>query len=332
MRVSDNARNCVVFFGGPTPESPLAYSGTGFLVLYKESDITSCYLVTAAHVARRIDPGSDIVLRVNLKAGGSEPFPVEDVVWSIHSDKNVDVAATPCYLDPNVYEVNYISVTEQFVQDNSPAHPFWTRAGDPISIVGLFRLHSGSKRNAIIVHSGNIALMPNVDEKIPVRDRVTNEPLEMEAYLVEAQTLDGLSGAPVFHREMVSASVLGQHNGGPAIVATGLMLLGVYSSSWDGEPETALAKDRKLQTGKKVPVGMGIVVPCQKLMELIMTDDKLKKHREDMRRRKMEEFAATTDDSFMIDSSPLPSADNSNHREDFMRLASAAARKQKPTE
>ena len=84
------------------------------------------------------------------------------------------------------------------------AAPYRVQCGDPICIVGLFHWHSGSGRNTPIVHSGNIALLPDPREKIPIKDRVAGQLQKVEAYLVEVQTFEGLSGAPVFQREMVA--------------------------------------------------------------------------------------------------------------------------------
>jgi hypothetical protein len=101
--------------------------------------------------------------------------------------------------------------------------------------VGLFHWHSGSGRNTPIVHSGNIALLPDPMEKIPIKDRIAGQLQKVEAYLVEAQTFEGLSGAPVFQREMVAMrDHFREHNGSPPIVETGAQLLGVYAGSVGG--------------------------------------------------------------------------------------------------
>jgi hypothetical protein len=176
--------------------------------------------------------------------------------------------------------------------------------------------------NTPIIHSGNIALLPDATEPIPVRDRHSGELLKMEAYLVEAQTLEGLSGAPVFQREMVSlAKHFPLHNGGPSIVATGSQLLGVYSAAWDGEPSSAIATDRKFGPDKRVPIGVGIVVPAEKLLELIMDDPELKKKRVEVIAQKKRASAAVADSSLHASDA------NPNHREDFTSLLGAAAQK-----
>jgi hypothetical protein len=293
VRVSENARRMVLFFGQPALDTEgIEYGGTGFLVLYREEGSAYCYLVTAAHVARRIVPDHDIVIRVNDKEGGSKLFRVDSIFWAYHPDRNVDVAVTPCYLNPAEYDVAYYELADRVRPNESP---FRVQCGDPISIVGVFRLHAGSKRNVPIAHSGNIAVLPDPNELIPVKDRVGGEPFQMEAYLVEVQTLEGLSGAPVFQREIVALLEFPKHNGGHPVVATGSQLLGVYSAAWDGEPDTVIAVDRNLRPDKRIPVGMGIVVPIERVIEVIMNDDELKKRRARQVRKKLEDGAAVMD-------------------------------------
>jgi hypothetical protein len=252
VRIAENARRTVVFFGAPSPKTgEIEFGGTGFLVTFKEGGFGFGYLVTARHVARRIDPDAGVVVRVNDKAGGSIPLTIDEIFWAYHPDPNVDVAVTTCNINPQDFDVAYYNIFELVRPDSSP---FRVQCGDSICIVGLFHLHSGSRRNTPIVHSGNIALLPDSRELIPVRDRVTGALLEMEAYLVEAQTLEGLSGAPVFQREIVSLGIFPEHNGGPVVAETGIQLLGVYSGAWDGEPSAAIASDRKLGPDKRIPV------------------------------------------------------------------------------
>src|SRR5262249_20043949 len=63
--------------------------------------------------------------------------------------------------------------------------------GAQIAIVGLFRSHYGKNRNVPIVRVGNISALPGE----PVFTRYTGY---ISAYLVEARSISGLSGSPVF--------------------------------------------------------------------------------------------------------------------------------------
>jgi hypothetical protein len=122
------------------------------------------------------------------------------------------------------------------------------------------------------VHTGHIALIPG-DEKIPIRDPNTGAIFESDGYLIEAQTLRGLSGSPVFARRSIRAAPLDAkraRSGDDLPSGYGpLFLLGVYSGAWDAAPGSILAADRNLSGGVRVPVGMGVVVPGQRIIEII---------------------------------------------------------------
>lgn len=326
VRVSDNARKMTVFFGAPDPDMDGAtiWGGTGFLVHHREEeepDIGFPYLVTARHVAERVSPDAGIVVRVNNKDGKtSVPMLLDEVNWFYHPDPAVDVAVTPAYLHPKDWDVAYYTLADRVRPDSSE---FRVCCGDDIAIVGLFHWHSGKQRNVPIVHCGTIALMPDADEKVLIKNRTTGLTDGVEVYLVEAQTFEGLSGAPVFQREPVVIRGLGlpEHNGGAPMVLTGMQMLGVYTGAWDGPPSEALAADRKWKPGRRVPAGMGLVVPIERVMEVILNDPGLKKRRADAIEKKRSASAAVTD-------SGLPATDaNPNHREDFNSLVGAAARK-----
>ena len=62
--------------------------------------------------------------------------------------------------------------------------------GDEVFITGLFSHHHGNHKNIPIVRTGNIASMP--EEKIQTQNYLR------EAFLIEARSIGGLSGSPVF--------------------------------------------------------------------------------------------------------------------------------------
>jgi hypothetical protein len=63
--------------------------------------------------------------------------------------------------------------------------------GTVVSMIGLFRSHYGAERNTPVVRIGNIAAMPEE----PVRTHYFGY---IKAYLIEAMSIAGLSGSPVF--------------------------------------------------------------------------------------------------------------------------------------
>ena len=56
-------------------------------------------------------------------------------------------------------------------------------------------------------------------------------------------------------------------------------MLGIYVGAWDGAPGEILSRERDFKGGIRVPVGMGIVVPAQKIIELIRGDSGLMAYR-----------------------------------------------------
>jgi hypothetical protein len=232
------------------------------------------------------------VIRVNEKSGDAAYFAIADIYWAYHADPTVDVAVTSCFIDQNQFDVRYYNLAD-LVRPNSSTYR--VQCGDPICIVGLFHWHSGSGRNTPIVHSGNIALLPDPKERIPIEDRTTGQPQKVEAYLVEAQTFEGLSGAPVFQREMVAMTEFPEHNGGQPIVATGAQLLGVYAGAWEGEPSAALVADRNWGPDKRIPAGMGVVVPAERILEVVVTDPELKRKRVEIQEQRLADRAAKTE-------------------------------------
>jgi len=322
VRITETARKFTVFFGSPHPgeDGKTVYGGTGFLVLYREEGSAFPYLVTARHVAERAKLGGEIFVRVNNKDGRtSVPIQLDvGTKWAFHPDPSVDVAVTPAYLNPADWDVAYYELADRVQPGSSP---YRVIGGDEICIVGLFHWHSGQDRNVPIVHCGTIALLPDPNEKVLVRNRTTRLTEKVEVYLVEAQTFEGLSGAPVFQREAVTLSQFPEHNSGRPIALTGVQLLGVYSGAWEGEPSEALMADRKWGPDKRIPAGMGLVVPAERIVETIMTDSELKKRRSETIRKKNEESAAVTDSAFP------PTDANPKHREDFNSLLDAAVKK-----
>jgi hypothetical protein len=151
--------------------------------------------------------------------------------------------------------------------------------------------------------------------------------VEVEAYLVQAQTLEGLSGSPVFIQQFSQIPGLSTPGGGGVAGYGDQKLLGIYQGAWDGEPGAILSADRNLKGDNlRVPVGMGIIVPGERILELVKNDPTFKEIQDDVRRHRLKKNAASADSAF----SP-PTADaNPNHLEDFKRLVGAAVKKREP--
>jgi hypothetical protein len=294
VRVSDDLRRCVVFIGfeDDTPASAgIRCASTAFFIVYK----ASVYLVTAKHAAVGIGD-APFVIRINNTDGTSDNLHCDglDFRWYCHDDPNVDLAVLPFNYDLRSHGHDFKYLPEQIIVDATHFTSEDIGIGDLCDTVGLFRLLAGHKRNLPVVHTGNIALLPG-DEKVPVSDwdsaKSGNSRL-IEAYLVESQSIQGLSGAPVFVRPTVGfdLSPIGPKT---RLSREQLYLLGVWQGAWDAKPGEALAADRG---GRdiRVPVGIGVVTPAIKLIEL-MESSELQKQREELGQRRAAQTAAMPD-------------------------------------
>jgi hypothetical protein len=282
VRLADDARKCVVYLGWPDPAKPgeISPEGTGFLVGLSNKDY---YLVTAAHVANKLD--GPFGIRLNERGSGQGRIHhIDEVTWFKHptDEKTVDVAITPFqvpeWADANVWPFkNFLSKQKEEEKDIG--------AGDLIYVVGVFYLVHGRKRNLPAVHVGHVLLMPD-DEPIPVKDwndpayPKTTQTVDVRGYLVEAGALPGSSGSPVFvrrslHRKIPDGPGRPLVGGKYAVPTLGAWLhgtawlMGLWHSAWFGEPAEVIAGP----PGSKVPAGMGIVVPAERIIEVINRPD-----------------------------------------------------------
>lgn len=337
VRIGEDAQRSVVFFGTPSPtkEGVIDYGGTGFFVGYRDSGTVFSYLATCRHVAEavteKLRDDEAVTLRANLKSGGSVPFKLVKADWYFPDDASVDLAITGADLPFDQLDQIYFILDDEAVCVK--AQTPHVGCGDEINIVGLFRLHAGNRRNVAFVHTGHVAVLPDPDELVPIVNRRTDKRTESEVYLVQANTLNGLSGSPVFLQEPIDVERFGViDSDGTLPKLFGLIkLLGIYSGSWDAEPGMVLGADRNLGGSVKVPIGMGTVVPIEKLIRLLEEHPVLVSQRKNFLDQHRDENVAMTDSAFSPskkERSPKPD-ENPNHKEDFTALLDAAARKQK---
>jgi hypothetical protein len=293
VAINELAKKCVIFFAKPVSPtgSDARECGTGFLVSYEDKDgDTFRYLVTCRHVAKRL--ALDFFVRLNTVTGGVELCPIEDADWAYHADETVDIAATDIGLNALNFDQLTVRLSESSQRDA-------VACGQRIHIIGLFRLHSGTKRNVPIVHTGHIAALADPLEKIEITDRITGDKIQVESHLVEAQTLEGLSGSPVFVQEYVAWRAQATRSAVTSDIAMAafgtVKLFGVYQGAWDGEPGKILQADRNLKSNNRIPVGMGLVVPIERLRELIEQNETLKQRRAEIKQNKNANRATTKD-------------------------------------
>jgi len=219
------------------------------------------YAVTARHVIESIKSKSTdgrVYLRTNLLGSVPEPIPSELGDWRFHpSDSTVDVAVI---LGGIPVEHDHLLIpTSTFATDEIVAREE-IGLGEEVFLVGLFSEHIGKKRNTPIVRVGNIAAMPEEPVQTPSLGPI-------EAYLVEARSIGGLSGSPVF----VHLGLVRVKEGRPifARAKTGVFyLLGLMHGHWDRKvPDIDSAVDDVIH--ETVNMGIAVVVPAKKILEVI---------------------------------------------------------------
>jgi hypothetical protein len=197
--VPDLIRKCVAFIGVEYDDGRFVPIATGFFAHAAEGNVQWTYFVTAEHVVMKIHQTKGIkgslAVRLNIKQGGSEVVSLDRARWWSHPDldNRTDVAVTRWSFQNEYFDYFPLPLYGSVVGASHTEHLKRRGAGlgQEIAIIGLFRHHRGMQQNEPIVRVGHIAAMP--EEK--VRTEWCND---IEAYLVETNSIGGLSGSPVF--------------------------------------------------------------------------------------------------------------------------------------
>jgi len=260
MNVPDEVRKCVAFLACKDSKG-MKLGGTAFIVGISSPtpdfpQLSFTYAITAKHVIDAIKENSVdglAYLRLNFKGDGAKLIQSKLVDWRFHpSDKSVDVAVLPIPMAQEFDHLFYPSVsfaTPEVIKNQGIG------IGDEVFLVGLFVHHFGQERNIPILRVGNIAAMP--EEKVHTKAGL------VDAYLVEARSIGGLSGSPVF----VNLSGVRTVGGNLSVGGAGFYLLGLMHGHWHVEPEsdTVVVDSRK----ESVNMGIAIVIPAQKILEVL---------------------------------------------------------------
>jgi hypothetical protein len=196
MQVGPEFLRSVVFIcegqvGVPTPV-PI---GTAFLIsppALPGSKHRWTYLATAAHliddIADKDDNDGHVWVRFNGNDGKLTTLSTLPTDWLRHPDQGADVAAYRW--DKGVGDHDVWSADVQLMDDLIKV--FEVGPGDDVFIIGLFSKAEGKTRNVPIVRVGNIAAMPGE----PIFLKKLNA--SSQVFLIEARSIGGLSGSPVF--------------------------------------------------------------------------------------------------------------------------------------
>jgi hypothetical protein len=270
MRVPDEILKCVVFIGRESGFD-VRWVGTAFLVMLREEvgnqTLIFPYLVTANHVADSID-GAPFKIRANKRTGEAVEIAANEsgeVMWHRHpKGKSVDVAV--CLWRPPSGEFDLLAIDTSIFFSKAIGEKTHIGAGDEVLITGLFTKVTGKSRNIPIVRIGNLAMAP--DEPI-----VPTALGDIEAYIIEAKSLGGVSGSPVFIRQTadIAAGIFKWGTNEPATIqafTNVFHLLGLVHGHWKIDPEE-LNNPQVEHTDEGINVGLAIVVPASQILEVI---------------------------------------------------------------
>jgi hypothetical protein len=211
-------------------------------------------LVTAKHIIDGIGiAGSfEVLIRFNFKDGQARWVSSRLSDWKYHPTEaaTVDVAVLPLQgiglnVDHGVFPILGFATSERVAIEE-------IGLGEETFIVGLFANHYGNAKNIPVVRIGNIAAM--------LEEKVTTQLGLIDAYLIEARSIGGLSGSPVF----VNLGKVREHGGNVEFhTSSAIYLLGLIHGHYDTEDERA----------RDVNMGIAMVVPAVKILEVLDQED-----------------------------------------------------------
>lgn len=260
MVVPDDVRKCVVFVGYQLADGSFKFAGTAFFIGKRipNTDEVVRYSVTAKHVIDGIRNLGlfDVFLRANVTGGGAEWIGTSLDEWKSHPTRSdVDVAVLQ---GPKRSDIDVLHIPEELLLTPGIRAEKNVGVGDEVFITGLFRHHHGSARNIPIVRIGNIAAMD--EERV-----VTRAYGSINAYLLEARSIGGLSGSPVFVNLGATRLIEGKvtFHSGPLFYLIG-MIHGHYDV--DEEKVDRLVVEKNVA---QINMGIAIVVPWHDIADVL---------------------------------------------------------------
>lgn len=316
VRVQDSIRKPVVFIGKQGERGFIAH-GTGFIAASFIDDYGYQQVVTAKHVIDRIQ-SDEIDLRLNTHGGEARNLKTKKEWWLPHPDKRVDVSVLPFILSREVFDFLNLPLDGPTILTEQVIAARDIGVGDDVVVTGMYVARLGETKNIPIVRTGTIAAM--------AEEKIRTEYGYHHAYLIEARSIDGLSGSPVF----VHLQPWRIQNGQVKLLDGHYeyfmgMLLGHAAVENPSDSIEILQPEARDDKGPKARVslntGVAVVLPISYVVEAV-NQPKLIELRAAAR-------TTPSDRRFVADSAAPPkpsvSPENPTHREDFERLLQKAA-------
>jgi hypothetical protein len=260
---------CVVFLGYKDQSDQFRVAGSAFWVSRQgPTDIQDvyrpAYLATAGHVIDYITKKSAatdprVWMRVNIRESQGVWKDVYNGCWKFHSDRAADVAVLKIGLDADLDHAAWpleMSVNAETLRANN----YTVEHGDEVFFSGLFWPHKGNLKNTPIVRVGNVAALRD--------ERVSTTFGPSDAYLIDAHSIGGFSGSPVFidtiaakrERELATSPFLGPSR---------FLLFGLMHGHYGVPNEGSEIIVDSGSGEEKANTGISIVIPAERIAEVI---------------------------------------------------------------
>lgn len=274
MRVPDEVKDCVVFVGYRGADDAVHLGGTAFSVTIPLGilEYHTKYIVTARHVIEFVRVHSTdrhVHLRLNTPSDGPRWVQLPLDGWTCHASE--DIAIFPWAPDDEIFD--YYSIHIESFMSEETVKGWGIGIGDEVFFPGLFVNHYGASRNIPIVRTGTIAAMPG--------ELINTGMGPMKAMLVEARSIGGLSGSPVF----VNAGGVRedpQTSKYKMMARSQFVFGGLMHGHWNVHRVDAVTS----LDDEVVNMGVGIVVPSWTIKEMLESPEF------EMDRQKMKQLVA----------------------------------------
>jgi hypothetical protein len=262
VRINDTILGCVGFLAeyltADESQDAVDLKGSAFAVCVPGVALPNevfFYFVTARHILKNLSLDRIRIL-VNKHDGGRDAIKPEE--WYFHPDPTVDVAIARYNIPPWVHirhiQLQMFLTSEIVIKRN-------IGLGDNVFFPGLFEIIPGEKRNAPLLRHGAIAMIP--EHPIQVGSGFS------EMLLIEARSVSGISGSPVFVRGTAwireGYASVDDKTPAPIIVqSTDVYLLGMIWGHWDEDE-------------RGVNTGIAAVTPVDKIRETLYRPEAVEK-------------------------------------------------------
>lgn len=267
MVIDEKYRKCAtyLFVNAPDPKTSVIgkrlVGTTFFVTVLTETGGAAMYAVTARHIVDNTASHGPLFVRMNTMDGYVD-LEAQQPNWTRHP--STDVAAIRVRSIPAGADLRSIGLdmllTDQMVTEHLVG------AGDEVFFTGLFSEHPGRQRVQPIMRFGNLSMMPHE----PIRVRGLSVASEIDAYLVEARSWGGHSGSPAFvyyPPDRFGHSISVAPSGLP------VFLLGLVHGHYAINSDVSFTGDFLGRGEVPVNAGMAVVVPSQRIIDVLMDDE-----------------------------------------------------------